>query len=88
MELDFAIGWLSFVVPVMLTLAYLAGYQARRWAAWSKRQQGPTDRVSFFVVMAIALGFVLGSLLQPMWNKGAACKAAGQALAPCVLLSK
>ena len=58
----FAIGWLSFVVPVMLTLAYLAGYQARRMAACSKRQEGPTDRVVFFMSVALALGFVLDCL--------------------------
>jgi len=84
----FAIGTLSFVVAVVFVVAYLAHFQLRRLGAWSKREEGPKDRVGFFVVVTAVLGLAVGSFAQPLWDKGAECRAAGQPLAACVFLPK
>ncbi len=84
----FAIGMVSFVLSILFVLAYLAGFQVRRLGAWSKREEGPKDRVGFFVLVMAVVGFAVGSFAQPLWNKGVECRAAGQALATCMFLPK
>jgi hypothetical protein len=80
----FSFGFLSVVFAVGFPLLYFIGYQARRLGAWSKRQTGPGDRVGFFLVVAVLFGFIAGSLIQPLWDRGVACKSNGQLIIPCV----
>lgn len=84
----FSIGTLSFVLAAAFALMYLAGFQLRRLAAWSKREEPPKDRLGFFVPMMAILGFAVGSFAQPLWDKGAECKAEGQPLVACVFMPK
>lgn len=83
----FAIGRVSVVFAVLFLAMYYIGFQLRRIDAWSKREQGPKDRVGFFLLIATIFGFAVGSLAQPLWDKGTECKAAGQPILSCVLLS-
>ncbi|WP_322996685.1 hypothetical protein [Castellaniella sp.] len=61
------------------------GFQVRRLGAWSKRQDGPKDRVWFFLLMLAIVGFGFGSFVQPLWDTGIECQVAGQSLVSCVL---
>ncbi|SFU32257.1 hypothetical protein SAMN05216339_101338 [Nitrosomonas eutropha] len=81
----FEIGVLSFVFAITLPVIYFIGYQVRRLGAWSKREARPGDRIGFFLIMALVLGFVFGSFAQPLWSAGVSCHAAGQPVVPCVL---
>lgn len=81
----FEVGRLSFVFAIALPVIYFIGYQVRRLGAWSKREARPSDRIGFFLIMALVLGFVFGSFAQPLWLAGVGCHAAGQPAVPCVL---
>lgn len=83
----FSIGIASFVFAVIFPVLYLTKFQLRRLSAWSKRANGPEDRVGFFILLAIIFGFIIGSLAQPLWDKAAECKEINQPVLPCVLFS-
>ncbi|MFT0533609.1 hypothetical protein ACMHYJ_12390 [Castellaniella hirudinis] len=80
----FAVGLVSVVFAVALPVVYLFSFQARRLGAWSKRQDGPKDRVWFFLLLFVIVGFCFGSFAQPLWDTGVECQAAGQPLVSCV----
>jgi hypothetical protein len=65
-------------------IAYGYGFQL----AWSRREEGSKDPVGFFVTVLAILGFAIGSFAQPLWDKGAECLAAGQALVKCMFLQR
>lgn len=81
----FSIGIVSFVMPLIFAAAYIAGYQSRRLAAWSKREEGPKDRVSFFLATALIMGFGVGCFAQPLWDKGLECREQGRPLVACMI---
>jgi hypothetical protein len=84
----FAFGIVSVAFGVLFPAMYFVGFQIRRLVAWSKRAPGPTDRIGFFFLVSAIFGFVIGSFAQPLWNKGVECRAAGQPVVSCLLLSK
>lgn len=84
----FAIGTASFVFAVIFPALYFVGFQVRRLGAWSRRAEGPKDRIGFFIFVAAIFGFILGSIAQPLWSKATECKAANQPVLSCVLFSK
>ncbi len=84
----FSVGIVSIAFAIFFPLVYFLGFQLRRLGKWSKREEGPKDRVGFFLLMALIFGFATGSFAQPLWDKGTECKVTGQPLAPCVFFSK
>ncbi len=84
----FAVGIVSFASAIFFPVVYFLGFQLRRLGAWSQRKEVPNDRVGFFLLVAAIFGFAAGSFAQPLWNKGAECKAAGQPVVSCVLFAK
>ena len=84
----FSIGIVSFAFAVVFPVLYFVGFQVRRLGAWSKREDGPKDRVGFFLLVAAIFGFAVGCFAQPLWNKANECKAAGQPGLSCVFFSK
>lgn len=80
----FQIGFISAVGTAFFSGAYLLEFASRRLRAWLKREPGPKDRVAVIVLIAATFGFLAGSVVQPLWDKGVACKAAGQPLGSCV----
>lgn len=84
----FSVGIVSIVLAAVFPAIYFLGFQLRRLGAWSKREESPKDRVGFFLLVAAIFGFAVGSFAQPLWDKGAECKATGQPLATCVFLSE
>ncbi|MFS2035596.1 hypothetical protein ACEN8I_16360 [Polaromonas sp. CT11-55] len=82
----FSIGMVSLVLAALFPILYVAGYQLRCLDAWSKRLERPKDRVGFFVLAATVLGFLLGCLIQPQWDRAKECKAQHQPLIPCMVL--
>ena len=84
----FAIGLLSFVFAAILVVFYFVARQVRRFGAWVQREDGPKERAVPMAAILAIIGFVAGSLAQPMWNKGAQCAAAGKSVVPCVLATQ
>lgn len=84
----FEVGTVSFAFAVLSPVLYFVGFQVRRLGAWSKRVEGPKDRVGFFLVVTAIFGFAIGSSAQPLWNKANECKAQGQPVISCVFLPK
>jgi len=86
--MDMSIGYLSFALALTAPLVYLAGRQSRRLGAYimSDETQRPKERVGFFVPAFIVSGFVLGSFVQPLWDRGQECKVRGEAVFVCVFL--
>ncbi|MES9993757.1 MAG: hypothetical protein ABW098_17545 [Candidatus Thiodiazotropha sp.] len=84
----FSIGIASFVAAIIFPLIYFFGLQFRRIGAWSKREDGPKERVSFFLVVATVIGFGLGSFAQPLVDKASECSAANKPVLSCVMLPK
>jgi hypothetical protein len=81
----FAVGYLSLAFAAFLAGGYLLFRQARRFGAWVQREEGPKERVVPMLVILAAIGFVAGSLAQPLWDKGAQCAATGRPVMQCFL---
>ena len=84
----FAIGVVSLAFAALFPILYFMGFQVRRLSAWSKRENGPKDRIGFFLVAVAIIGFGVGSFAQPFWNKANECKAVGQPVLSCVFIFK
>ena len=84
----FAIGTVSFMFAVIFPVLYFVVFQVRRLGAWSKRAEGPKDRIGFFLFVAVIFGFIAGSLAQPLWSKATECKAENQPVLSCVLFPR
>lgn len=84
----FSIGIISFAFMTLFPALYFVGFQVRRLGAWSKREEGPKDRIGFFLLVAAIFGFGVGSFAQPLWNKADECKLAGQPVLSCIFFPK
>ena len=84
----FSIGLVSFILAIAFPVFYIVILQIRRLGSWSIREEGPRDRVGFFLIIATIFGFIVRSLAQPSWNKAVECRAAGQPVLPCVFTTK
>ena len=84
----FAIGTVSFIFAVIFPVLYFAGFQFRRLGAWSKRAEGPKDRIGFFLVVALIFGFSVGCFAQPQWDKVNECKSQGKTIFSCIFTLK
>lgn len=73
---QFAIGWVSFVLPVR---------QARRFAAWADNKARPQERAGAYIAIIAMGGFLVGSLLQMPLDRTAACKASGATIIKCLV---
>ena len=85
---SFSIGIASLVLAILFPVLYIIVLQGRKIAAWSKRKEGPKDRVGFFIIMFAIFGFVLGSFAQPLVTKASECIDANEPVVSCVLFSK
>jgi hypothetical protein len=81
----FSVGLMSFLFAAFFVGLYLLKLLLEKIGAWSKRKDGPQDRVLFYVVLNAIFGFVVGSFAQLPWEAGLACHAKGQPLIPCVM---
>ncbi|MGO4810591.1 hypothetical protein AB4156_13550 [Cupriavidus sp. 2MCAB6] len=77
----FAFGIISVFSALLFPAIYLAGYGLRRIGAWFNRADPPRDRVGAYVIAALLFGFLVGSLLQPLWD----CLQTGESLGTCVM---
>lgn len=82
---DFEIGVISFAFPIALAGIYLLIRQFRRFGAWVQREESPKERVFPMLAFFFVLGFVVGSFVQPLWDKGVNCYTLGRPLVPCIL---
>ncbi|MFG0844284.1 hypothetical protein [Pseudomonas sp. FYR_5] len=79
------IGIFSFVFAVLSVVLYLVYRQVRRGIAYVNRTEPPKERAGFYCVIVAIMGFIAGSLYQPLHERGIACIEASQPVAQCVL---
>lgn len=84
---DFSVGLVALVLAIVFPALYWVGFQIKRVGAWSMREEGPKDRVGFFLIVLAILGFVIGCFAQPQWDKVMACKASGEPMGTCLFFS-
>jgi hypothetical protein len=82
----FSFGMFSFAFALLLPAVYLVARQARRFFAWADRDQekAPKERVGVYLTLAVIIGFILGSMVQNLWNQAAPCRAQGKPVATCL----
>ncbi|MGP9826886.1 hypothetical protein ACT048_20650 [Ectopseudomonas khazarica] len=80
----FSIGFLTLAGGLALVALYYAGYLLRSFAAWTRKEDGPTDRLGFFIPFSFVVGLVAGSFAQGVYDVKPACEAAGQPLILCI----
>lgn len=81
------VGVFSFVFAVLAVALYLIVRQVRRGVAYANRTEPPRERAGIYCVLAAIMGFIVGSLYQPLHERGTACIQASQPLVQCVLFS-
>ncbi|QBX41423.1 hypothetical protein E4T63_12835 [Pseudomonas fluorescens] len=79
------IGLFSFALAVLCPLLYLLARQLRKGIAYANGTDGPKERPKIYCVIWAIMGFILGSLYQPLHERGEECIAASQPLVQCVV---
>ncbi|EPN30179.1 hypothetical protein A244_39058 [Pseudomonas syringae pv. actinidiae ICMP 18807] len=87
MKPGFDIGILSFALPLAFCLLYLAGRQLRTFGAWMDNTDRPKERAKAYLVIAAIFGFIIGSMMQPLYDRSSECSAVGQPIVPCLFNS-
>lgn len=80
----FSFGVLTLAGGVAMAALYYLGYKARAFAAWTKKADGPSDRLGFFIPFAFVFGLAVGSFAQGIYDMKPACEAAGKPLVVCI----
>ncbi|QHM76494.1 hypothetical protein C7M52_02470 [Mixta theicola] len=81
---QFSFGIASLAVAAVMTGAYLAGYCLRHVGAYINRSTPPQERMLWYVGITLVLGLVIGSMLQPYWEKISNCRDYGEPWARCI----
>jgi hypothetical protein len=74
-----------YLGAIAFLLLYLVSRWLRAFGAWTKREQGPRERVGFFVSLSLALGAIAGGMLHAPIEQARACSASGQQVVTCML---
>ncbi len=82
--MPFSIGVVSLVLAVLALVMYLLSRLVRRFIAWINRTEPPRERPVPYSVLLFIVGFVVGSFLQPSWDRGMQCRTAGQPVVSCI----
>ena len=80
----FSLGLLTLAGGLAMVSLYYAAYLMRGFIAWTKKGDGPTDRLGFFIPFTFVFGLAVGSFAQGIYNLKPSCEAAGQPLVVCV----
>lgn len=80
----FSLGFLTLLGGLAMTSLYYAGYLMLSFIAWTKKKEGPTDRLGFFIPATFVFGLAVGSFAQGIYDLKPSCEAAGQPLVICV----
>lgn len=70
---QFSFGLLSFAGAVLLPALWLVIYGFRRFGAHINRGPTPGERVPWYLGISLVIGLVLGSIIQPGWDRLSAC---------------
>ncbi|AEA70195.1 Conserved hypothetical protein [Pseudomonas brassicacearum subsp. brassicacearum NFM421] len=79
------VGIFSFLFAATFVVLYLIARQVRRGVAYANRSEAPKERAGIYCVVVAIMGFAVGSLYQPLHERGAACIEASQPVVQCVL---
>ncbi|MBK3510724.1 MULTISPECIES: hypothetical protein [Pseudomonas] len=79
------VGIFSFLIAAAFVVLYLFARQVRRGVAYANRTEAPRERAGIYCVVVALMGFIVGSLYQPLHERGAACIEASQPVVQCVL---
>lgn len=80
----FSLGLLTLLGGLAIASMYYAGYLMRGFIAWTKKEDGPTDRLGFFIPFAFVFGLAVGSFAQGIYDLKPSCEAAGRPLVICI----
>lgn len=80
----FSIGFLTLAGGLALVALYYAGFLFRSFIAWTKKAEGPTDRLGFFIPFSFVFGMAIGSFAQGVYDMKPTCDAAGKPLLTCI----
>lgn len=80
---EFRIGLLSFVLPIVMCTLYIVGRQLRRFVAYADNTTPPKERVKVYLALAASMSFIIGSFLQPTYDKAMQCKADSLPVVAC-----
>lgn len=83
--MQFSIGLWSFVGAFGFVVLYLAGHMVRRFASYADRKNYANERVQVYIVIALILGFVAGSMFQSLRDTVGTCLENGGSVAECML---
>lgn len=81
---QFSFGIASLAVAAIMTGTYLIVYCCRHIGAYINRSTPPQERVPWYVGIFLILGLVVGSMLQPQWEKISDCHDYGTPWARCI----
>lgn len=82
--MGFSIGIVSFVAALFGVFLVYGNFWGRSFIAWYRKTEPPRDRVRFGACSA-AVFFIIGSVLQPQFDKIGACTDSGYTLGQCIL---
>jgi hypothetical protein len=82
--MPFSIGAVSLGLAALALVIYLLSRQVRRFIAWMNGSEPPRERPVRYSVLVFIVWFVLGSFLQPSWDRGVQCRAARQPIVSCI----
>lgn len=81
------VGMFSFLFAALFVVLYLIARQLRRAVAYANRTSPPQERAGVYCVVVAVIGFIMGSLYQPLHERGVACIEASQPVIQCVLFA-
>lgn len=79
------IGIFSFLFAATFVVLYLIARQVRRGVAYANRTEAPKERAGIYCVVVALIGFLAGSLYQPLHDRRTECIKASQPVVQCLL---
>ena len=73
---------------VTMSVFYLVVYKLRAIEAWAKREEGPRERVGFFLALMATMGFVAGAMAYAPIQAGIVCQQSGKPIVACMLMGE
>lgn len=81
----FSFGYMSIAGAVLLPILWFLSFHFRRFTAWSVGKEPPGEKTVVFIPVTMVLGLIVGSILQPQWDRISACTDQGYSYKSCML---
>lgn len=84
----FAIGICSLIGAILFPLIYLLRRFFIGTGNYLERREKQKDRVGAYIAIFAIIGFIVGSLAQPQWEKSLICKQETGSWFGCIFSNK